>query len=61
VTAGAVPATADRRVVAAGQCASGRARELVTVALSGCWRLGTAFLSERYQGEAADLLWRVTS
>jgi glutamate--cysteine ligase len=36
-------------------------RDLVTVALSGCRRLGPAFLSERYQGEAADFLRRVTS
>ena len=34
------------------------ARELAAVALSGCQRLGTAFLSERYQGEAADFFSR---
>jgi glutamate--cysteine ligase len=37
------------------------AGELATVALSGCERLGTAFLSERYCGEAADFFDRLTS
>ena len=37
------------------------ARELAAVALKGCQRLGTAFLSERYQGEAADFFGRLTS
>lgn len=36
------------------------ARELASVALSGCQRLGTGFLSERYQGEAADFFGRLT-
>jgi dimethylhistidine N-methyltransferase/glutamate--cysteine ligase len=35
-------------------------RELATVALSGCRRLGAAFLSERYQGEAADFFRHLT-
>jgi hypothetical protein len=37
------------------------ARELTSVALSACRRLGPAFLSERYQGEAADFFARLTS
>lgn len=37
------------------------ARDLATVALNGCRRLGTAFLSERYQSEAADFFGRLTS
>jgi glutamate--cysteine ligase len=37
------------------------ARELVPVALSGCQRLGTAFLSEDYQREAADFFGCLTS
>jgi hypothetical protein len=37
------------------------ARDLASVALRGCQRLGIAFLSERYQSEAADFLGRLTS
>jgi glutamate--cysteine ligase len=36
------------------------ARELATVALGGCQRLSAAFLSEHYQGVAADFFARVT-
>jgi glutamate--cysteine ligase len=37
------------------------AQDLASVALRGCQRLGAAFLSERYQSEAADFLGRLTS
>ena len=37
------------------------ARELASVALSGCQRLGTGFLSETYQGAAAGFFSRLTT